>query len=210
MTRVRRVLCPLFASVVLAACAAPEPVRATPMTTRDGTVHAHDASGVHSGHHHDAQPVAPVRRAVARLEPMGLSRVTGTLTFTVEGDGVRVRGSISGLSPGAHGFHVHEFGDLSDRSEGLSAGDHFAPGGTPHGRPSDSHRHVGDLGNVVAGEDGVAVVNQLDPMLRLEGPHSIVGRSIVVHANEDKFTQPSGDAGPRVAIGVIGIAGQEE
>jgi superoxide dismutase, Cu-Zn family len=204
MRSVSRVLCPLLASVVFAACAShPEHVRATPMTTRDGHVHAQDASG---HHHHAPQPVGPVRRAVAAMESMGLSRVTGTLTFMAEGEGVRVRGSITGLTPGKHGFHIHEFGDLSDRSEGLSAGDHFAPDGSPHGKPTDTKRHIGDLGNVTAGADGVAVVDMLDHMLRLDGPHSIVGRSVVVHANEDKFTQPSGDAGPRVAIGVIGIA----
>jgi Cu-Zn family superoxide dismutase len=195
-----RWLAPVVASFVFAACAGHSHTQAT---HDRGGPHAHEASG----HRHDhASDTGPVQKAVAVMVPMGDSGVTGTLTFTVENGGVHVRGSIRGLTPGKHGFHVHEFGDLTDGREGMSAGDHFAPGKTQHGRPSDAHRHVGDLGNVTAGADGVANVDMFDRMLRLDGEHSILGRSIVVHRDEDKFTQPSGDSGPRVAIGVIGIA----
>jgi Cu-Zn family superoxide dismutase len=187
----------LAALFLLAGCAS---------TGNERDVHAADASG----HRHGAFDSGPVRRAVAVLVPMGASGVRGTLRFDAAGTGVRVHGRITGLTPGLHGFHVHEFGDLTDATAGESAGDHFAPGGAPHGRPTDAHRHAGDLGNVEAGADGVAKVDIFDRMLQLEGPNSILGRAIVVHANEDKFTQPSGDAGPRVAIGVIGIAGPGE
>ena len=111
-----------------------------------------------------------------------------------------------GLEPGQHGFHVHEFGDLTDLQKGESAGGHFNPTGMPHGRPDDEERHAGDLGNIEADQNGVANVNIRDSVLRLNGPQSILGRAIVVHAKADEFTQPSGDAGDRVALGVIGIA----
>ncbi len=119
---------------------------------------------------------------------------------------MRVHGRMTGLTPGEHGFHVHEWGDLSDEAKGESAGSHFDPHGMPHGHPSDAKRHAGDLGNVLADASGVATVDVFDRLLRLEGPDSIVGRSVVVHVGPDKFTQPVGDAGGRVAVGVIGVA----
>jgi Cu-Zn family superoxide dismutase len=150
------------------------------------------------------------RRATAVLSPVGDSGVKGSLAFEQVDRGVRVRGRITGLSPGPHGFHVHEYGDVTDRTAGKTAGDHYGPGGTPHGRREDEKRHAGDLGNIVADANGVANVDFVDGKLRLDGEHSILGRSIVVHAGEDKFTQPVGDAGARVAVGVIGIAADVE
>ncbi len=186
------------ACCVLAGCASP-PERAT---AHEGTdVHARDALA-----HRQRADGGAVRHAVVVLVPMGESGVQGTLRLDATGNGVRVHGRITGLTPGLHGFHVHEFGDLTDAAAGESAGDHFGPGGTPHGRPGDAQRHVGDLGNVEAGAGGVATVDIFDRQLQLDGPRSILGRALVVHAGEDKFTQPSGDAGPRVAVGVIGVA----
>lgn len=144
--------------------------------------------------------------ATAILVPIGKTGVRGTLGFARVPDGVRVTGQITGLSPGAHGFHVHEYGDLTDDAAGASAGGHFSPRGMEHGRPTAKERHVGDLGNIEADEEGVARVDITDATLRLGGTHSIVGRAVVVHKEADKFTQPSGDAGDRVAFGVIGIA----
>lgn len=147
-----------------------------------------------------------VERALAVLVPVGESGVSGEVQFEQVADGVRITGRIEGLTPGAHGFHVHRFGDLSDGTGGTSAGGHFAPEGSPHGNPSEEQRHVGDLGNVVAGEDGIATIDFVDDVVALSGRHSIVGRALVVHAEADRFTQPSGNAGARVAFGVIGIA----
>jgi Cu-Zn family superoxide dismutase len=144
-------------------------------------------------------------RAVSVLIPMGDSGVKGVVYFTKEGKSVHVSGTISGLKPGEHGFHVHQFGDVTS-TDGTSAGGHYNPENKMHGKPDDKERHVGDLGNIKAGEDGVAKIDIKDSMLELEGPHSILGRGLVVHANADKFTQPVGDAGGRVAVGVIGIA----
>lgn len=151
-----------------------------------------------------------VRRAVAVLVPVGDSGVSGIVYFTQAGERVQVRGLVRGLEPGKHGFHVHEYGDLSDLKKGESAGDHYNPTGDPHGRRTERKRHVGDLGNIEANEHGEARFDFTDSVIQLNGPHSILGRAVVVHGDEDKFTQPSGDAGDRVAFGIIGIAQPEK
>lgn len=156
----------------------------------------------------EASP-ARVDSARAVLVSVGDSGVTGDVRFERVDEGVRVTGRIEGLEPGKHGFHVHRYGDLSDSTRGESAGGHFAPEGTRHGRPSDQERHAGDLGNLVANENGVATIDEVDGVIELSGEHSIIGRALVVHAKEDTFGQPSGDAGDRVAFGVIGIASTE-
>ena len=136
-------------------------------------------------------------------------KVTGTLHFTGDGTSVRVHGSISGLAAGRHGFHVHEFGDCS-AADYTSAGGHFNPTKEPHAAPADAKRHVGDLGNIEAAADGTAAVDVKDTRLAFEGPRSIVGRAVIVHAKADDLkTQPTGDAGGRVACGVVGIAKPE-
>ena len=90
----------------------------------------------------------------------------------------RVTGQITGLAPGKHGFHIHQFGDLTDGC--TSAGAHFNPFNKEHGGPSDDDRHAGDLGNVIAGSDGVAIVDIVDREIPLDGPYSVIGRSVVV------------------------------
>ena len=159
---------------------------------------------VAAAEHHAAS--GAVDSAVCVLWPVGNSGVTGTVSFTRHGKVVHIRGEIRGLTPGKHGFHVHEYGDLTSMNDGMSLGGHFNPTHKPHGRPTDQQRHEGDFGNVVANESGVATIDAEDPVVELNGPHSIIGRGLVVHAKEDKFTQPVGDAGARVAVGVIGVA----
>ncbi|XP_042900864.1 superoxide dismutase [Cu-Zn] [Parasteatoda tepidariorum] len=124
---------------------------------------------------------------------------------------VTVTGEISGLTAGQHGFHVHEYGDLSNGCR--SAGGHYNPYGKNHGAPADEERHVGDLGNIVAGSDGKAQVNIADSQLKLCGPHSILGRAIVIHAGQDDLGRGgnaeslrTGNAGGRVGCCVIGSA----
>lgn len=158
------------------------------------------------------QPAAEeVERAVAVLMPIGDSKVSGVVYFVRENDNVHLRGSISGLPPNStHGFHVHQYGDLTDNKEGLSAGGHFDPTHQPHGAEDDPQRHVGDLGNITTDEHGVAHIDKQDPVIKLNGAHSIVGRSLVVHAQADRFVQPTGDAGGRVGVGVIGITKAQE
>lgn len=148
--------------------------------------------------------VAP-DKAICVLHPTDGNNVSGTVTFTREGENVKIVADIEGLTPGKHGFHIHEFGDCS-ASDGTSAGGHFNPDNTKHGAPDDEIRHVGDLGNVEAGEDGKAHLEITDAMVSMQGDHSIIGRAVVIHAGEDDFTsQPTGAAGSRLACGVIGI-----
>ncbi|KAJ1952006.1 Superoxide dismutase [Cu-Zn] [Dispira parvispora] len=148
--------------------------------------------------------------AVALLR--GDSQVSGVVRFeqAAEGAPVRVTGELSGLTPGKHGFHVHEFGDNTNGC--ISAGPHFNPHNKTHGAPEDAVRHVGDLGNVVVNDNGIATVSLEDSVISLTGPHSIVGRTIIVHADEDdlgkgghKLSLSTGNAGDRLACGVIGI-----
>ena len=141
--------------------------------------------------------------AVAKLVAIGNSGVAGEIKFTQNADKVMVTGKVTGLTPGEHGFHVHEKGDLSDTEKGESAGGHFNPDMKSHGRPSDATRHAGDFGNITANDQGVAEISFEDPVVKIDGEHTIVGRSIVIHAQPDKFTQPAGDAGGRVAFGKI-------
>jgi Cu-Zn family superoxide dismutase len=153
-------------------------------------------------HAHDA---AKVTHAVAVVHPLGDSHVSGKVTFTQTKGGVEIVGEFAGLKPGKHGFHVHEFGDCS-MADGTCAGGHFNPDGKPHGAPEAAERHAGDFGNIKAGADGKASYKRTDTVVKLNGPRSIVGRSIIIHAAPDDFSQPTGNAGARVGCGVIGIA----
>jgi Cu-Zn family superoxide dismutase len=149
------------------------------------------------------QPVAPVTKAVAVLKPTEGNKVQGTVTFTTVEGGVLVVADVYNLTPGKHGFHVHEHGDCSAH-DASSAGGHFNPGKTKHGGPDSAERHAGDLGNLEADKDGKAHYSRVDKMITLNGSDSIVTRSVVVHAGEDDFvTQPTGNSGPRIACGVI-------
>ena len=151
----------------------------------------------------------PVTRAVVVLHPAKDGKVEGTLTFAKGTPSIRVTGRITGLPAGTHGFHIHEFGDCS-AADFSSAGGHYNPTGHQHAGPAEGRRHIGDMGNIEAGSDGVASVNYTDPRLRFEGAHGILGRGVIVHANPDDFkTQPTGNAGGRVACGVIGVAKPE-
>lgn len=164
---------------------------------------AHHAQPAHEMHGTASAPVGT--SAIAVLVPGADSKVTGTVTFTQEKDGVRVDADVRGLTPGAHGFHVHEKGDLS-KPDLTSAGGHFNPTGHPHAARDAAERHIGDLGNLEAGADGWAKLSFVDSKLQLSGPHSIIGRAVIVHAKADDLkSQPTGDAGGRVAGGVIGI-----
>lgn len=144
-------------------------------------------------------------RVAATLQPLEGSSVTGTAKFRVEGDHVRVDVDLTGLKPGKHGFHVHEWGDCT-APDGKSAGDHFNPGGHEHGAPGPK-THAGDLGNLEANAGGRATATLTLEHLKLEaGERGILGRSLVVHAEEDDLvSQPAGDSGGRVACGVIRV-----
>ncbi len=155
-----------------------------------------------------AMTAAPsVTKAIAVLHATKSGgEASGEVTFTRTPEGIRVVAEIRGLTPGKHGFHIHEFGDVSS-PDAMSAGGHFNPDKTEHASPHDTKRHVGDLGNLEANAKGVAKVDMVDPTLSFTGPHSILGRGVIVHEKADDFkTQPTGGAGGRVAAGVIGVA----
>lgn len=143
--------------------------------------------------------------AVAVIHPTKNNMAYGIVTFTKTGNDITVIAELSGLTPGEHGFHIHEYGDCAC-DDAICAGDHFNPTHQSHGAPNDFTRHVGDLGNIVADEKGNAVLAYIDRHLTLNGPYSIIGRAIIVHEKKDDFsTQPTGDAGARVGCGVVGI-----
>ena len=99
-------------------------------------------------------------------------------------------GRIEGLGPnGEHGFHIHELGDLSKGCDSL--GGHYNPLGEAHGDAGSCHSHVGDLGNLRADADGVAVFSMTVPKIQIVGPHSILGRSCVVHLSQDDLGKGS-------------------
>jgi Cu-Zn family superoxide dismutase len=151
----------------------------------------------------------PVTRAVAVLHPAKDGAVAGTLTFVKATPGVKITGRITGLGAGTHGFHIHEFGDCS-AADFSSAGGHYNPTGHQHAGPAEARRHIGDMGNIEAAADGAATVDYTDTRLRFDGAHGILGRGVIVHANPDDLkTQPTGNAGGRLACGVIGVAKAE-
>jgi Cu-Zn family superoxide dismutase len=149
---------------------------------------------------------APLK-AIAVLHPTGGNKLSGTVTFTEVADGVQVQAEITGLTPGNHGFHVHEFGDCS-AADASSAGAHFNPTNKPHAGPDATERHVGDMGNVEADASGKAKLEYVDHHISLTNDQaSVIGRSVVVHAKADDLkSQPAGDSGARIACGVIGRA----
>ncbi|XP_050351074.1 uncharacterized protein LOC126773888 [Nymphalis io] len=146
-----------------------------------------------------------IREAVAHLIS---EHVNGSIYFTEASNGLRVYGTITGLSTGQYGFHVHELGDTSTC---IATGAHFNPYGNYHGGPDHTVRHVGDLGNVRF-VGNTAVIDFVDNVITLRGRNNILGRGLVLHEQEDDLglgdhetSLTTGNAGARIACGVIGI-----
>lgn len=136
-----------------------------------------------------------------------------TLVQASEDGPTVISGELKGLAPGKHGISINVYGDLSDGA--TSCGDIFNPFGQSHGLPGDENRKVGSLGNITAGDDGKAIVEIEDTLVKLLGPHSVIGRSMIVYAAEDdggrgghENSLTTGNAGPRVAAGLVGIGAQ--
>ena len=148
-------------------------------------------------------------RATVVLAPASGSLVSGTLTLVPMGDGVHMSGEVGGLKPGdPRGFHIHEKGDCS-AADASTAGGHFNPAAQAHGRSGHGAHHAGDTDNIVANAKGVARIDAHVTGVTLGGGagNDIAGRAVIVHAAADDYTtQPTGNAGARVACGVIKVA----
>jgi Cu-Zn family superoxide dismutase len=137
----------------------------------------------------------------------------GTITLLGVGNGVQFRVDVSGLPEGQHGMHVHEFGscnalrDTAGKATPFgAAGAHFDPMSTNSHKGPDGGGHAGDLPNLIVNYAGIGQMTFFDSNLTLTGPNSIVGKSIVIHANPDNYTDtpPNGGSGGRIACGEIG------
>ncbi len=143
--------------------------------------------------------------ASAQLQATKGNTTTGTVRFVQSGEVVKVSGEITGLKPGAeHGFHIHEKGDCSS-GDGMSAGGHFNPGGKSHGHHGMGEHHTGDQPSLKADANGVAQFSFESRTIRVGSTdNNIVGRGLIVHRDPDDYkTQPTGNAGPRLACAVI-------
>lgn len=150
-----------------------------------------------------ATPTGPT--ASAQLQPTRGNAASGEVRFTQQGDKVLVSGEVRGLKPNAeHGFHVHEKGDCSS-GDGMSTGGHFNPMGKMHGAHEGSEHHVGDLPSLKADAYGVARISFESSSISVgSGSSDVVGHGLIVHRDPDDFkTQPTGNAGPRLACAVI-------
>jgi len=150
-----------------------------------------------------ATPKKSILKARSVLGAKSDSAVVGAVTFSQTDNGVRIIADVGGLKPGKHGFHIHEHGNCSS-SDASSAGGHYNPTNKKHGGPDSEERHLGDLGNLDANGSGFAHYDRIDSNLSLNGDMSIIGKSIVIHADEDDLkTDPAGNSGKRIACGVI-------
>ena len=141
--------------------------------------------------------------AGADLQAHSGSVVSGKVSFSETGGRLRVEAMVSGLTPGEHGFHVHEAGDCS-APDASSAKGHFNPVSKSHGHYASEEHHGGDMPNLVANAQGEAKYSAELKGLTLNGPNGVVGRSVVIHADPDDYkSQPAGNSGKRVACGVI-------
>ncbi|MGZ7039605.1 MAG: superoxide dismutase family protein [Thermoanaerobaculia bacterium] len=151
---------------------------------------------------HTKQPMA-----TAMLQPSVGSTAHGSVHFTQLADGtVDVQIDLTGVPPGVHGFHVHDKGDCGDN--GMAAGGHFNPMNMPHAAPDAASHHAGDFGNVTAEANGEVHTKFNTHSITLgTGTNSAIGHAVILHANPDDLTtQPTGNAGARIACGIVNMA----
>ena len=163
------------------------------------------------------------REGICVLTNTTISSIQGTIRFIENGKNTLIDIDIIGLPPGYHGFHIHEAGDLTDQCS--SACKHFNPHNQVHGGPDSRIRHVGDLGNIYANSKGICKTTMQDNRIKLKGINNIIGRSVVIHEDEDDLGKgglsddgeiinlkqreeslKTGNAGKRIACGVIGYS----
>ncbi len=148
-----------------------------------------------------------IKELVAVLAPTESSKAKGIVTFTeLSDDKVKVVAKVEGLEPNSrHGFHIHQYGDLTS-PDGMATGGHFNPEDHDHALPDHGKRHAGDFGNLEADGDGVANFEIVVDNIELtDADNAIIGRGLIVHAKPDDGSQPVGNAGARIAQGVIGV-----
>ena len=146
----------------------------------------------------------PMPMAMATLNSTSGSTAKGMVHFTQMKDGsVEVQVDLTGVPAGVHGFHVHEMADCGDN--GNAAGGHFNPASMQHGSPEATSHHAGDFGNVTAGDNGEVHTKFMTRSINVaSGMNPVAGHAVILHANADDLTsQPSGNAGPRIACGVV-------
>lgn len=154
-----------------------------------------------------ATPAAPqINRVTVKMEATNGQRATGSVTLSPDNHGLHLIGTFRGLKANSqHGFHIHETGDCS-APDASSAGDHFNPAGVAHGQHGQGEHHAGDMPNVAANAQGEATINLHLTGLTLGdgGEGDVLGRAIIIHADPDDYaSQPAGNAGARIACGVI-------
>jgi superoxide dismutase, Cu-Zn family len=176
------------------------PPQAAPVVTRTEPAPLQEDPGAENG--------AKVSRAVAVLLPTESNKVRGTVTFSMRdgSDELLVKSDVTGLPPGKHAYHVHQFGDCSS-DDGKAAGTHFNFAGSSEQPGANIDRITGDLGDLEAGKDGKATASTTIARAKLQGMYSILGRSVIIHEKgNDPKSPPMGAAGGRLACGVIGVA----
>lgn len=147
-----------------------------------------------------------MNKTIVNLESKSNSSVSGIVNIWETTDSIKVTANIKGLKPNSeHGFHIHQNGDCSSK-DAKSAGGHYSPEESKHGSPDKMHHHLGDMGNLNSDADGIATKTIMIKKLNLtkSDKFSVIGKAIIIHADaDDMSSQPSGNAGARVACGVI-------
>ncbi|HXS18763.1 MAG TPA: superoxide dismutase family protein [Polyangiaceae bacterium] len=193
-------------AVLCLACDKNQPTRNNddPLATNNSL---NGESDKHTGAGHDDKDKAHVQ-ATATIQGAEGVQIGGEAWFTDDGDGVKVVVDVKDAPVGEKGIHIHEVGDCSN-IRGASMGSHFSPEGNHHGMPGMMMQdvHLGDLGNIKIKDDGTGKkeITVKKANLKEGDAHSLLGKSIVIHQDEDKGAseQPSGGSGTPIACGVI-------
>lgn len=183
--------CAAIALVFFASCSTPTPTSTAPSPTPQAKV---------------VDAIEPLTVALAILNPTEGNQVTGSVKFQQIENKITISANLQGLQPNSvHAWHIHEFGDVSSL-DGTAMGGHYNPEGMLHGLPNNPERHAGDLGNLKADSRGEVMKKITVDNVTINGTKNpILGRGMIIHAEADDGGQPTGNAGDRIAQGVIGL-----